>query len=199
MASRVRASVRVATKGVARTDCTESGGSDDANVGFECAPVCFRSRLERCGARSAGCRVWHDSRALERPDVAGWHEGLGAARCTPDDFPILDDPGPREVASANLALASTPGWLRSSNGATGRTMSGCCVDSWQSQEAGTLYAVTRLVAVNADGSDMRVLLQHRKAAGRARSVPGSASPIGLVDDPRRVLVPEDVEQQRGVP
>ncbi|HXV36646.1 MAG TPA: S9 family peptidase [Myxococcota bacterium] len=110
----------------------------------------------------------------------------------PDDFPILMILD-LEHGSGNLALASTPDgfdlqWCDWANDE--RLLCGfeAITGGW------TLYGVSRLVAVNADGSDMRVLLQHKESRRWQQFQDHVID--WLVEDPRRVLVPEPVE--RGV-
>ncbi len=105
-----------------------------------------------------------------------------------DDLPILVTLD-LEHGKANLALASTPDgfdlqWCKWAN--NGRLLCGfaAITGGW------TLYGVTRLVAVNADGSDMRVLLQHKLGAEQFQD----AVTDWLVDDSRRVLVPQAVDK-----
>jgi len=108
----------------------------------------------------------------------------------PADFPILMILD-LEKGSANLALASTPDgfdiqWCDWANNE--RLLCGfmAITGGW------TLYAVTRLVAVDADGSDMRVLLQHKESRRYDQFQDDIAD--WLADDPRRVLIPEGVDK-----
>jgi len=108
----------------------------------------------------------------------------------PDELPILMVLD-LEKGSANLALASTPDgfdiqWCDWANDE--RLL---CGFSGTAKEGWVLFGVTRLVAVNADGSDMRVLLQNKRS--RQAEQFQDAVTDWLVDDPKRVLIPEEVE------
>jgi len=94
-----------------------------------------------------------------------------------------------EHGKANLALASTPDgfdiqWCDWANNERLLCGFAAITGGW------TLYGVTRLVAVNADGSDMRVLLQHKLGTEQFQDHVTD----WLVDDPRRVLVEHSVDK-----
>ncbi len=128
--------------------------------------------------------------ALENVRMSPDGSKVSLLKMHPDGLPILMVLD-LEKGSANLALASTPdgfdiqwcGWANNE-----RLLCGfmAITGGW------TLYAVTRLVAVNADGSEMRVLLQHKKSRQFDQFQDGIVD--WLVDDPRRVLVLEGVDK-----
>jgi dipeptidyl aminopeptidase/acylaminoacyl peptidase len=102
----------------------------------------------------------------------------------PEDLPILVVADLTD-GKANLALASTKDgfdirWCDWANDE--RLLCGfqAIADKWDS------YVVTRLVAVNADGSNMKVLLQHKFANEFAQQQDQVVD--WLADDPERVLV-----------
>jgi dipeptidyl aminopeptidase/acylaminoacyl peptidase len=89
------------------------------------------------------------------------------------------------TGKANLALASTrDGFeLKWCNWANGERL--LCSFYGISRAAG-MFPVTRLVAVNADGSEMKVLVQNQVEGTYSQYLDGVVD--WLVDDPRRVLV-----------
>jgi len=128
--------------------------------------------------------------ALWKPHMSPDGSKVSLLKMHPDDLPILMVVD-LEKAHANLALASTPdgfdiNWCQWANNE--RLL---CGFRGVGSDLGVQYGATRLVAVNADGSDMRVLLQ-QKGSRRFEQFHDEVTDL-LVADPRRVLIPEGVE------
>jgi len=101
-----------------------------------------------------------------------------------DDFPILTIMD-LTTGKANLALASTKDgfdiqWCRWANTERLLCSYSAIAGGWR------LYGITRLVAVNADGTGMRVLLEHKRQMERAQFHDNITDL--LPDDPKRVLM-----------
>lgn len=110
----------------------------------------------------------------------------------PEDLPILTILD-LTTGKANLALASTEDgfeiqWCRWANSERLLCSYYAITGGWQ------LYGVTRLVAVNADGSGMRVLFEHKQQM-QSKQFHDKITDF-LPDDPKRVLMTMPTE--RGV-
>jgi dipeptidyl aminopeptidase/acylaminoacyl peptidase len=90
------------------------------------------------------------------------------------------------TGEANLALASTRDGFNLHWCSWANDERLLCSFTGISRAVGLMFFVTRLVAVNADGSEMKVLLQHRVEGNYSQFLDGVVD--WLVDDPRRVLV-----------